>query len=85
MIFILILFFKKCLFKQNFVIVIIIIIIMLKPITYDIRIFIYDFFYYLYKYGATLIYPKIKYLNVYDLNYLPQLFIFVCVTKAYNI
>ena len=34
-----------------------------------------------FKYGAMLIYPKIKYLNVYDLNYLPQLFIFVCITR----
>ena len=48
----------------------------IKPITHYIRIFIYDFFYYLYKYGATLIYPKIKYLNVYGFYYLPQLFYF---------
>ena len=47
-----------------------------KPVTHDIRIFIYDFFYYLYKYGATLIYPEIKYVNVYDFYYLPQLFYF---------
>ena len=51
-----------------------------------IRIFIYDFFYYLYKYGSTLMpiswhghfskaklvtYPKIKSVNVYELNYFP--------------